>query len=78
MEIIEKSTRAIHSSEDVTNVNLNNYTKQNSWYFLKKNYYIVQPLDTLEKISKKLNIPLNLLKQKNIGKKLFIGQKINL
>ena len=41
-----------------------------------KNIYIVKPLDTLEKIAKKLNLSEDYLKTCINSKNIFIGQKI--
>ena len=41
-----------------------------------ENVYVVKPLDTLESISKKLNISISDLKQKLGTTNVFIGQKI--
>ena len=42
----------------------------------KSNIYIVKPLDSLQSISKKLNMPIEALKSITGGGHLFIGQKI--
>jgi len=40
------------------------------------NYYIAKPLDSYESVSKKLNIDINLLKEKNNNETIFIGKKL--
>lgn len=38
--------------------------------------YVVKPMDTLEKIANKLNIPKDVLIKQNNIKQIFIGQKL--
>lgn len=40
--------------------------------------YIVKPLDTLETISKKLNVSVEYIKSKNNIKNLYVGQKLEI
>ncbi len=40
--------------------------------------YVVKPLDTLESISKKLNISVEYIKSKNNIKNLYVGQKLEI
>lgn len=56
--------------------------KENDLIFLqehKTNYYIVKPLDTIESVSKKLNVSCAHLTEMNqlSNRYLFIGQKLN-
>lgn len=61
--------------------NIKTEVKENDVVFLKtidKKYYIVKPLDTIFSISKKLNLPVSELMEKNNLKaqSVFIGQKL--
>lgn len=67
----EKNT--IHNEDfDIKN-NFNNNI-QNS----QKITYIVKPMDTFEKVSTKINIPVEQLKQIAKTKNLFVGQRIDI
>lgn len=61
---------------NVTNYNLNSFSVNKN---LKYNItYIVKPMDTYEKVAKKLNISVDELKKIVKTKNLFVGQRIDI
>ena len=65
--------------EDIFALNKTSKITPNQLIVLPKSYsqvYVVQPLDTYQKISCKLGVSEEIIKEKTKNKKMFIGQKI--
>ena len=67
------------SKEQFIKLNGTNDVFENQLVELPKQYkkiYIVQPLDTIDKIAKEMNVSVQDLKNELKDKKIYIGQKI--
>lgn len=76
----EENLKQVEELLKQNNLKSNNKLEINSWITIsqKENYYIVKPADTIESVSKTLNISQEELKHKIATKHLFIGQRIKL
>ena len=76
----EEDLKQVEEMLKQNNLKSNNKLEVNSWAVIsqKEKYYIVKPTDTIESVSKTLNISEQELLNKIGTKNVFIGQKIKI